>query len=64
MKRLVLTLAVALMSSFAFAQNVQVQNAFNNQKAAKQYIEQADAYKVQNKTEKAAKQMENAKMMM
>lgn len=63
MKKLVLTLAIALMSTFAFAQNVQVQNAFNNQKAAKQYIDQADAYKVQNKTEKAAKQMENAKLM-
>jgi len=63
MKKFVLTLAIALMSTFAFAQNVQVQNAFNNQKAAKQYIDQADAYKVQNKTEKAAKQMENAKLM-
>ncbi len=62
MKRLVLTLAIALMSSFAFAQNIQVQNAFNFQKTAKQYIEQADAFKVQNKIEKADKQMANAKL--
>lgn len=62
MKRLVLTLAIALISSFAFAQNIQVQNAFNFQKTAKQYIEQADAFKVQNKIEKADKQMTNAKL--
>ncbi len=62
MKRLVLTLAIALMSSFAFAQNIQIQNAFNFQKTAKQYIEQADAFKVQNKIEKADKQMANAKL--
>ncbi|MCQ2322000.1 MAG: tetratricopeptide repeat protein [Bacteroidales bacterium] len=62
MKRLVLTLAIALMSSIAFAQNIQVQNAFNFQKTAKQYIEQADAFKVQNKIEKADKQMANAKL--
>jgi len=64
MKKLVLTLAIALMGTFAFAQGVQVQNAFNNQKAAQQYIEQAEAYKVQNKADKAAKQMDNAKIMM
>lgn len=64
MKKLVLTLAIALMGTFTFAQGVQVQNAFNNQKAAQQYIDQADAFKVQNKVEKAAKQMDNAKIMM
>lgn len=63
MKKLFLTLAIALMSSFAFAQSVQVQNAFNNQKAAQQYIDQADAFKTQNKLEKAVKQMDNAKLM-
>ena len=63
MKKLFLTLAIALMSSFAFAQSVQVQNAFNNQKAAQQYIDQAEAFKTQNKLEKAVKQMDNAKLM-
>ena len=41
MKKLFLTLAIALMGTFAFAQGVQVQNAFNNQKAAQQYIDQS-----------------------
>ncbi|MDO5341154.1 MAG: hypothetical protein Q4F69_01715 [Bacteroidia bacterium] len=63
MKKLFLTLAIALVGTFAFAQNVQVQNAFNNQKAAQQYIDQADAFKTQNKLEKAVKQMDNAKLM-
>ena len=63
MKKLVLTLAIALMGTFAFAQSVQVQNAYNNQKAAQQYIDQADAFKTQNKLEKAVKQMDNAKLM-
>lgn len=63
MKKLVLTLAIALMGTFAFAQSVQVQNAYNNQKAAQQYIDQADAFKTQNKLEKATKQMDNAKLM-
>lgn len=64
MKKLMLTFAIAFMGLFAFAQSVQVQNAFNNQKAAQQYIDQAEALKVQNKIEKAAKQMNNAKLMM
>lgn len=63
MKKLFLTLAIALMGTFAFAQGVQVQNAFNNQKAAQQYIDQSEAFKTQNKLEKAVKQMDNAKLM-
>ena len=64
MKKLLLVLALALAGQFAFAQNVQVQNAFNDQKAAQQYIDQADVYKSQKKDEKAAKQMQNAKLML
>lgn len=63
MKKLLLVLALALVGQFAIAQNVEVQNAFNNQKAAQQYIDQAETYKTQNKAEKAAKQMGNAKLM-
>ena len=63
MKKILLTLTLAILGQFVIAQNVQVQNAFNNQKSAQQYIDQADAYKTQNKTDKAAKQMANAKLM-
>jgi len=63
MKKLFLVLALAIAGHFAIAQNVQVQNAFNNQKAAQQYIDQAETYKTQNKAEKAEKQMKNAKLM-
>lgn len=63
MKKLVFALALAVLGNIAIAQNVQVQNAFNNQKSAQQYIDQADQYKTQNKAEKAAKQMKNAKIM-
>lgn len=64
MKKLVLTFAIALMGTLTFAQSVQVQNAYNNHKAAQQYIEQAEAFKTQNRLDKAAKQMDNAKIMM
>ncbi|MBO7470059.1 MAG: hypothetical protein J6T37_08190 [Bacteroidales bacterium] len=63
MKKVLLVLALAVLAQFAIAQNVQVQNAFNNQKSAQQYIEQAEALRTQNKVDKAAKQMQNAKMM-
>jgi tetratricopeptide (TPR) repeat protein len=63
MKKVLLVLALAIAGHFAIAQNVQVQNAFNDQKAAQQYIDQADVYKSQKKDEKAAKQMQNAKLM-
>ena len=63
MKKVLLVLAFAIAGHFAIAQNVQVQNAFNDQKAAQQYIDQADVYKTQNKIDKADKQMKNAKIM-
>lgn len=64
MKKLVFTLAIALIGTFAFAQNKEVVNAHNYRKTAQQYIDQAEAFKSQNKVEKAAKQMDNAKAMM
>ena len=63
MKKVLLVLALAIAGQFAIAQNVQVQNAFNDQKAAQQYIDQADVYRSQKKEEKANKQMQNAKIM-
>ncbi|MBR6438850.1 MAG: hypothetical protein IKS65_06700 [Bacteroidales bacterium] len=62
MKKVVLTLVLAILGQFAIAQNMQVQNAFNKQKEAQQYIDQAEGLKTQNKAEKAAKQMQNAKL--
>ena len=62
MKKLVFALALAILGQFAIAQNVQVQNGLNYQKQAQQFIDQADVYKTQNKAEKAAKQMNNAKI--
>ena len=64
MKKVLLVLALAIVGHFAIAQNVQVQNAFNDQKAAQQYIDQADVYKTQKKVDKADKQMQNAKLML
>lgn len=62
MKKVLLTLALAILGQFAIAQNMQVQNAFAKQKEAQQFIDQAEALKTQHKTEKAAKQMQNAKI--
>ena len=64
MKKVLLVLALAIAGHFAIAQNVQVQNAFNDQKAAQQYIDQADVYRTQKKADKADKQMQNAKLML
>lgn len=64
MKKLLLVLAFAIAGHFAIAQNVQVQNAFNDQKAAQQYIDQAEVYRTQKKVDKADKQMQNAKLML
>ena len=63
MKKVLLLVALAVLGHVAFAQNVQVQNAFNDQKAAQQYIDQAEVYRSQKKEEKANKQMQNAKIM-
>ena len=62
MKKLLLVLALAIASNFAFAQNMQVQNAFNYQKSAQQLIDEAESLKV-NKPDKAAKRMNDAKLL-
>lgn len=63
MKKVLLTLALAVLGQFAIAQNIEVQNAFNYQKSAQQLIDEADGLKV-NKPEKAAKRMADAKMQL
>ena len=55
---------MALFGQFAMAQDMQRQNANNYQRQAQQLIDAADDYKAVNKMEKAAKQMNNAKILM
>ena len=62
MKKLLLTLAIAILGQFAIAQNMQVQNAFNYQKSSQQLIDEAETLKP-NKPEKAAKRMADAKIL-
>ena len=64
MKKVLLLLALALFGQFAMAQDMQRQNANNYQRQAQQLIDAADDYKAVNKMEKAAKQMNNAKILM
>lgn len=61
MKKLVLVLALGFIGHLAIAQNLQVQNAYNHNKSAQQYIEQAEVLRTQNRIEKADKQMKSAK---
>ena len=64
MKKVLLLLALALFGQFAMAQDMQRQNANNYQRQAQQLIDAADDYKAVNKMDKAAKQMNNAKILM
>ena len=64
MKKVLLLLALALFGQFAVAQDMQRQNANNYQRQAQQLIDAADDYKAVNKMDKAAKQMNNAKILM
>lgn len=64
MKKVLLLLALAFFGQFAIAQDMQRQNANNYQRQAQQLIDAADDYKAVNKMEKAAKQMNNAKILM
>ena len=64
MKKVLLLLALALFGQFAIAQDMQRQNANNYQRQAQQLIDAADDYKAVNKMDKAAKQMNNAKILM
>ena len=64
MKKVLLLLALALFGQFAIAQDMKRQDANNYQRQAQQLIDAADDYKVANKMDKAAKQMNNAKILM
>ena len=61
------TLLVVMLAFFAnisMAQNKERVNAFNYNKNAQAYITSAEQYTAQNRTDKAAKEMNNAKIML
>ena len=61
------TLLIVMLAFFAnvsMAQNKERVNAFNYNKNAQSYIQTAEQLMVQNRTEKAAKEMNNAKIML
>ena len=64
MKKVLLLLALAVFGQIAIAQDMKRQDANNYQRQAQQYIDAADEYKAVNKMDKAAKQMNNAKILM
>ena len=65
MKKVTLLVALlALMANIAMAQNKERVNAFNYNKNAQSYIQTAEQLMVQNRTDKAAKEMNNAKIML
>ena len=64
MKKVLLLLALAVFGQFAIAQDMKRQDANNYQRQAQQLIDAADDYKAVNKMDKAAKQMNNAKILM
>ena len=65
MKKLTLLLAMlAFIANVSMAQNRERVNAFNDNKHAQSYIETAETLTIQKRTEKAAKEMANAKMML
>lgn len=65
MKKVTLLLVtLAFLANVSMAQNKERVNAFNNNKYAQQYIDNAEQMKIQNRTEKAAKEMNNAKIML
>lgn len=64
MKKVLLLLALAVFGQFAIAQDMKRQDANNYQRQAQQLIDAADDFKAVNKMEKAAKQMNNAKILM
>lgn len=64
MKKVLLLLALAIFGQFAIAQDMKRQDANNYQRQAQQLIDAADDYKAVNKMDKAAKQMNNAKILM
>lgn len=65
MKRItLLAIVLTFMVNIALAQNSEVQNAYNNNRYAQQYIESAEKFKSQNRVEKSQKEMNNAKTML
>lgn len=65
MKKLtLLVFALALFANVSMAQNKERVNAYNYNKNAQSYIETAEQLMVQKRTEKAAKEMNNAKIML
>lgn len=65
MKKLTLLFVMfAFLANVAVAQSGEVQNAYNNNRYAQQYIESAENFKRMNKVERAAKEMNNAKIML
>lgn len=63
MKKLVLTLLVAMMAFTGYAQSMKVQDAFNFHKNCNAYIKDAETRKAQGKMEKAANIMKDAKTL-
>ena len=64
MKKLLLLLGLAILGQIAVAQDIKRQDANNYQRQAQQYIDEAEKFKAVNKMDKAAKQMNNAKILM
>lgn len=59
-----LVVMLAFLANVSMAQNKERVNAFNYNKNAQSYIETAEKLMVQNRAEKAAKEMNNAKIML
>ena len=59
-----LVVMLAFIANVSMAQNRERVNAFNDNKHAQSYIETAETLTIQKRTEKAAKEMANAKMML
>ena len=65
MKKLTfLVVMLAFIANVSMAQNKERVNAFNYNKNAQSYIQTAEQFMVQNRTDKAAKEMNNAKIML
>jgi hypothetical protein len=59
-----LVVMLAFLANVSMAQNKERVNAFNYNKNAQSYIQTAEQLMVQNRTDKAAKEMNNAKIML
>ena len=65
MKKLTfLVVMLAFLANISMAQNKERVSAFNYNKNAQAYITTAEQLMVQNRTDKAAKDMNNAKIML